>query len=499
MKRTNAAVLGLTLLTGASATAHTARNVSGQSTQKSSVPAPRVAITRHVVHVSGQAIVYTATVAEHIITDDKGQPGAMVITIAYTRDGVSNLARRPVMFVFNGGPGASSSPLHMSGLGPVLRVNPKDRTSTQFGENATTPLDVTDLIFIDPVSTGFSRALPGIDPKQWYNGTSDALEVATVIKDWLKLHHREGSPLFLCGESYGTTRAGLIVNYAPELKFNGVLLVSGGSGSMGPNARNIDSVGSMAAGAWYHERVDRRGLNVQQFYAEAMKFARGEYSDALAQAANLSVAEHHRVALNLSAFIGLPIELIESKDLKIDENTYMFNLLKDKGLRTGRLDTRVTSELTPNASGGIDDPSLGVATSTKGGPAPTPASVGPIVSPAVGRYISEQLKFPSADPYYGVNFTANAQWVFSTPGGEEKESTSAIMARAMKSDARLKLFAVSGIYDLGSSDGTGFSANGVPADRLTVDLFPGPHEVYDGDENRAAFDNDVRDFVQSAK
>jgi len=499
MKRTNAAILSLALLAAAFAPALASQNTNAQSTEGSTVPAPRAAITEHVVHVNGQAIAYTATVADDIIKDDKGQPGAMVITIAYTRDGVSDLVHRSVMFVFNGGPGASSSPLHMSGLGPVLRLNPKDRTSMQFGENATTPLDVTDLVFIDPVSTGFSRVLPGVDPKQWYNGKSDALEVATVIKDWVKLHHREASPLFLCGESYGTTRAGLIVKYAPELKFNGVLLVSGGSGSIGPNARNIDSVGSMAAGAWYHERVDRRGLNVQQFYKEAMKFARSEYADALAQGGKLPVTELHRVAVKLSAYIGLPVELIKSKDLKIDENTYMFNLLKDKGLRTGRLDTRVTSELTPNASGGIDDPSLGVATSTKGGPAPTPASVGPVVSPAVGRYISEQLKFPSTDPYYGVNFTANSQWVFSTSNGEEPDRTAAIMARAMKSDARLKLFAVSGIYDLGSSDGSGFSANGVPADRLTVDLFPGPHEVYDGDENRAEFDNDVRNFVQSAK
>jgi carboxypeptidase C (cathepsin A) len=499
MNKTSEAVLRLILVAGALAPALTSQNTNARSTQGSSALAPRVAITEHVVHVNGQTIDYTATVADSIIKDDKGQPGAMVITIAYTRDGVNDLARRPVMFVFNGGPGASSSPLHMSGLGPVLRVNPKDRTSMQFGENSTTPLDVTDLVFIDPVSTGFSRALPGVDPKQWYNGKSDALEVASTIKVWLKLHHREGSPLFLCGESYGTTRAGLIVKYAPELKFNGVLLVSGGSGSLGPNARSIDSVGAMAAGAWYHERVDRRGLTVQQYYAEAMKFARGEYADALVQGAKLPVTERHRVSGKLSAYIGLPVDLIESKDLKIDENTYMFNLLKDKGLRTGRLDTRVTSELTPNASGGIDDPSLGVATSTKGGPAPTPASIGPVVSPAVGRYVSEQLKFPSTDPYYGVNFTANSQWVFSTPDSDEKESTAAIMALAMKSDARLKLFAVSGIYDLGSSDGSGFSANGVPADRLTVDLFPGPHEVYDGDDNRAQFDNDVRNFVQSAK
>ncbi len=503
MKRRKAAVLGLALLVGTSAASIQGRQdrSDGRAREsRSSVEREaRVAITKHIVHIDGQAIGYTATVAEDIIKDNKGEPGAAIVTIAYTRDGVDDLRRRPVTFVFNGGPGASSSPLHMSGLGPVIRVDPNDRSSMQLGENTTSPLDVTDLVFIDPVSTGFSRALPGVDPRQWYTGKSDALEVATVIKDWLKLRHREGSPLFLCGESYGTTRAGLIVEYAPELKFSGVLLVSGGSGSSGANTRNINLVGAMATGAWYHNKVDRRSLTVQQFYAEAMKFARGEYADALAQGAKLPATARRRVAEKLSSYIGLRAELIEAKDLKIDENTYMFNLLKDRGLRTGRLDTRVTSELKPNAAGGIDDPSLGVVTPVRGGAVPTPASVGPVVSPAVGRYISEDLKFPSTDPYYGVNFTANSQWVYSTPGGGEHESTAVIIARAMKADPKLKLFAVSGIYDLGSSDGAGFRANGVPVDRLTIDLFPGPHEVYEGSENRTAFDDDVRNFVQSAK
>ena len=462
-------------------------------------PVPRVAITQHTVHVNGQGIEYTATVADDIIQDDQNQPGAAIVTIAYTRDGATDLSSRPVMFAFNGGPGASSSPLHMSGLGPVFRADsPKDRSSFHLGENTATPLDVTDLVFIDPVSTGFSRALPGVDPKQWYNGKADALEVATVIKDWLKLHHREGSPLFLCGESYGTTRAGLIIKYAPELKFNGVLLVSGGSGSTGPDSGYINRVGAMAAGAWYHQKVDRHGLTVQQFYAEAMKFARGEYADALAQGPNLPAVERRSVAEHASAYIGLPVDLIESKNLKIDGRTYMFNLLKEQGLRTGSLDTRVTSELTPNAEGEIDDPALGVVTPSKGGAAPTPASVGPVSSPAVGRYISEVLKFPSTDPYYGVNFTANSQWQFTGPNGQREESTAIIMARAMKSDPKLRLFAVSGIFDLGSSDGAGFAQNGVPVDRLTIDLFPGPHEVYNGD-NRKDFDNDVRNFIEGAK
>lgn len=456
--------------------------------------------TRHVAHVNGQALPYTATVAGTVIPDAKGQPGAEIVTISYTRDGIRDAARRPVMFLFNGGPGASSSPLHMSGMGPVLHSDDsRDRAALVYSDNPTTPLDVTDLVFIDPVSTGFSRALPGIDAKQWYGVESDAREVARVMQAWLRLHHREASPLFLCGESYGTTRAGQIVKDVPDLKFRGVLLISGGAGSSGPNATAIDRVGTMAAAAWYHDKVDRRGMTVQAFYAAAMQFARGEYAAALAQGPGLSASELHRVAMQLSGYIGLPASLIERKKLRIDANTFMFHLLREQGLRIGLLDTRVTSELKPNAAGGIDDPSLGVVTPVTGGPVPTPAAVGAVVSPAVGYYLTHVLRFPSSEPYYGVNFLANSQWVFATKDGGPVESTAVILARAMRADRHLKVFAASGLYDLRSTDGAGFLLNGVPADRLTLDMFAGPHEVYTGAENRARFDNDVRRFVLAAK
>src|SRR5262245_47508850 len=250
-----------------------------------STPHP-IAVTRHTVHVHDTAIAYTATVAEDIIKDDKGAPGAAVVTITYTRDGIRDLAHRPVLFAFNGGPGASSSPLHMSAMGPVVRERQgsKDRGGSQYVENTSSPLDVTDLVFIDPVSTGFSRPLPGVDPKQWYGGIADAVEVATVIKNWLTTHHREASPKYLAGESYGTTRAGLIVRYAPYLKFDGVILVSGGGSDEDPNANAVDLLANMAVGAWYHKRVDRRGLTAQRFYEDALAFGRSDYHAALSDA-----------------------------------------------------------------------------------------------------------------------------------------------------------------------------------------------------------------------
>jgi carboxypeptidase C (cathepsin A) len=464
-------------------------------------PTPHpIAVTRHTVHVNDTAIAYTATVAEDLIRDDKGAPGAAVVTITYIREGVRDPAHRPVMFAFNGGPGASSSPLHMSGMGPVVRERqgPKDRGGSAYAENTSSPLDVTDLVFIDPVSTGFSRPLPAVDPKQWYGAIADAVEAATVIKDWLTTHHREGSPKYLAGESYGATRAGLIVRYAPYLKFDGVILVSGGGSDEDPNARAVELLANMAVGAWYHKKVDRRGLTAQQYYEETLAFGRGDYYAALSNA-NLQPADLHRMAERVSAYIGLPVPLIEEKKLKVSSNDWMFNILKDQGLRAGLLDSRATGKWCPNMQGDIDDPSVGFVPSDTCAPAdkppPTAASVGPIESPAVGRYIRDDLRFADNDPYYGVNLTANSLWDWN----EHEPSTVQMMSDAMKADPRLRLAVISGFYDLGSVSGATFATGGIPTDRLTVWRLAGGHEVYstafEGEQARVRFNEAVRKFV----
>jgi carboxypeptidase C (cathepsin A) len=466
------------------------------------------AVTQHTVHINGVPIAYTATVAEHIIKDDRGAPGAAVITIAYTRDGVKDPARHPVLFAFNGGPGASSSPLHMSAMGPVVRVSEKsgDRRASRYAENTSSPLDVTDLVFIDPVSTGFSRPLPGIDPQQWYGGLVDAVEVATVIRDWLNTNHRQNSPKFLAGESYGVTRAALILKYAPYLRFDGVILVSGREGGEDSNAHAVDLLADMAVGAWYHKRVDRRGLTAEQFYRDALAFGRGDYLAALNHA-SLQPAELHSMADRVAAYTGLPVSLIEEKKLKVSSNDWMFNILKDQGLRAGLLDSRATGKWCPSMQGDIDDPAMGFVRSdtcaAPDKPPPTAASVGPIESPAVGRYIRGDLKFADNDPYYGVNLKANSLWGQGAGADEHEPSATEIMASAMKADPDLKLAVISGFYDLGSGDGSAFVKAGVPTKRLTLVRLAGGHEVYStefgGDEDRQLFNEAVRRFVTAGR
>jgi carboxypeptidase C (cathepsin A) len=469
-------------------------------------PAPRVAVTQHVTHIGGQAVSYTATVAESFLHDASGTPTASVITIAYVRDGVADPARRPVIFAFNGGPGASSSPLHTQALGPMIRSDGKlaDRGEAAFHENPFSPLDVADLVFIDPVGTGFSRPLPGHDGRSYYSVTGDALEVKGIIADWLKAHHREASPRFLMGESYGTNRAAAIVRNGKDLPFDGVMLVAMAAGVSGREMPYVTALPTMAAGAWFHQKIDRKGRTVAQVFEEARDFARTDYVTALIKGASLPAAEKHRIAQRMAQLIGLPADFIEAHDLRISKNDYMFNLLKDKGLRTGLLDVQVTAPLEPGQDGAIDDPALGVApkraAGAPAGPPPTPAQIGPVPSPAVGAYITNDLKFPSSDTYIGVNFLVNSQWQYETRGNDfnSRSGDFEALAAALRGNPKMRLFWAGGYYDLTTP---AYAARynldqlGVPPAQLTPNYFPGPHGVYAGEVNLKRFDDAVRAFV----
>ena len=468
---------------------------------------PRVAVTHHVGHFNGETVPYTATVAETFLDDDKGAPAASVITIAYTREDVADLAHRPVMFLFNGGPGASSSPLHTQALGPMIRGDSKSMTGSGAGagagagaglhENPFSPLDAVDLVFIDPVSTGFSRPLPGVDPKRYYSVAGDALEVKQVITAWLKEHHREQSPRYLAGESYGTMRAAAIVKTFKDLRFDGVLLIAVAANVPGNEMPYVAALPTMAAGAWYHRKIDRAGRTVAQTFDAALDFARTDYVTALIKGGSLPPAEKHRIAVRMSALIGLPVELIEKDNLRVSKNDYMFNLLKDQTLRTGLLDVTVTAPLEPGQVGAFDDPALGAtpkrAPGAPAGPPPTPAQVGPIPSPVVGSYLTHDLQFPATGDYIGVNFLANSQWSY-----DEHANDFEAVAAAMRADPNLRLFWAGGYYDLTTPAYAArytFDQAGVPAAQFTANYFPGPHGVYAGEANLKRFDAAVRAFV----
>ena len=459
------------------------------------------AVTHHAATLHGTRLRYTATVAEHLLRTEGGVPAAKAVTIAYVRDNVKDRSKRPLLFLFNGGPGASSSPLHVNALGPVVReAAPQgSRNSGGWVQNPDSPLDSLDLVFIDPVGSGFSRPLPEADPTPFYSVSGDARAVKSVIADWLAANQRMESPRYLAGESYGTTRAATIVGKFPELSFDGVLLVALVGETPGNELPYVASLPTMAAGAWWHHRIERSGRTVDQVFAEAVQFARTDYVSALIQGGSLAASKQRQVAGRMSALIGLPVDFIESKHLRIAKNDWMFNLLADQQMRTGLLDITVTAPLEEGAQGAIDDPALGVVPRREPGapvaPPPTPAQLGPIPSPVVDRYLREVLKFPATEPYYGVNFSVNAVWDY-----EDRANAVEALAATMRKNPNLRLFWAAGYYDLATPAYAGrytLDQAGVPAERLTAIYFAGPHGVYDAPENRAFFAQAVRTFVTS--
>jgi carboxypeptidase C (cathepsin A) len=460
------------------------------------VPRPRSAVTHHVGEFNGVKVRYTAWIEDNFVPDSHGRPGASIITVAYTRDGVADLASRPVIFAFNGGPGAAGSMLNFSALGPVRLAGTVrgDPQSGHFESNPDSLLDAADLVFIDPVGTGFSRAFPGENPRQWYSDQSDATSVIDAIEHWLKAHHREASPRYLLGESYGTDRAGRLIERNQELRFDGVILVALAVPSGGRLIPYVTALPTMAAGAWYYRKIDRGGRTVEQVFDQAVKFARTDYLEALIRGSSLPAADRTRIAQRMSQLIGLPASLIEADDLRIDKNTYMFNLLAARHLRTGLLDVRVTAPLVANAQGAIDDPALDVLPKKLiGSKHLTAASLGVLRNPKIGAYLKNELHFPTKQQYYSIDFMANSQWTY-----DRGFDPVAAIGTAMKAEPNLRLMWVQGLYDLTCPAYLSrftIDQDWIPANRLTALLLPGPHSAYTTPDTLPIFTGALRKFV----
>jgi carboxypeptidase C (cathepsin A) len=454
--------------------------------------APRVPVvssTQQSGTFNGAAVNYTATVQETIVPDAGGKPAASLVTIAYVRNDVGDATKRPVTFVFNGGPGASSSPLHMHALGPkrIVSVNGESVLT----DNPHSVLDGTDLVFIDPIGTGESRPLPGIDGQPFWTISGDASSVSYVIKKWLKDNHRETSPHFLCGESYGASRAAQIIHSDPELKLDGVLLVSMVGGTGDNDFSFVLMLPSFAATAAFHGKVDSKGRTPEQIFNDAALFARTEYNTALIEGASLSPADTKRLAAKVGTMIGLPADFVTSKSLRVEKDDYVLNLLKDRGLTIGQIDSRVTGSIAEyaNQQPPRNDPSMGFGGKQKGRSD----------SEIIQEYLTGPLKFTTSETYRSLNLDINAKWKFDVE--EALRSPAKLVGKALKTRPGMRVFWSGGMYDLATPLYGGIYTldhSGIPADRLTIARFPTGHMVYEGDENLARFTKAVRGFVTAS-
>ncbi len=319
---------------------------------------PKLSETKHSIVLNGAKIDYTATAGTLQLKDAEGKTTADIFFIAYAKDGVSNLARRPVTFSFNGGPGSSSVWMHMGLLGPK-RVKLQDDGGAlpppyEMVENEYSLLDETDLVFIDPVGTGFSRAAKPEEAKKFYGVKEDARSVAEFIRLYVTRNSRWASPKFLIGESYGTTRAAALSGELMDrhhMNLNGIMLVStvlnfqtiwGGEGNDLPHVLYLPS---FTAAAWHHRKLpaDLQGKPLPDVLKLAEQFATGDYNHALLRGTALEKPERDIILKQLARFTGLSVNYLDRADLRLSLSRFCVELLRDKDLQIGRFDSRYTS------------------------------------------------------------------------------------------------------------------------------------------------------------
>ncbi|HXH05827.1 MAG TPA: hypothetical protein VNI83_04480, partial [Vicinamibacterales bacterium] len=313
--------------------------------------------TTHTVRIDGREIRYTATAGTLPIRLDDGRVAARMFFVAYTRDG-EEARRRPIAFLFNGGPGSASVWLHMGSFAPVRARMADDGFQPappfELVANEHTLLDVSDLVFVDAISTGYSRTVAGVDPSQFHGVRGDLRAFGEFIRVYLDTFDRWPSPKFLIGESYGSIRsAGLAQELQARhgIELNGIVLVSAllSYQTLRPAPNNdlphIVMLPTYAATAWYHKRLppDLAGRPLEAVVREARAFAFGEYAQALLKGNTLTDAERRAVAEKVARLTGLSAEFVLRANLRVSAGRYRKELLRDRRLTVGRLDSRFTA------------------------------------------------------------------------------------------------------------------------------------------------------------
>lgn len=473
---------------------------------KGDKPKEESSVTDHSIKVGGQTIAYKATAGTLLLKDDSGEAQASVFYTAYTKADVKDASTRPLTFAYNGGPGSASLWLHMGALGPrrVLTADPSATPNAPFKlvDNAYSILDKTDLVMIDPVGTGFSRAVGKAKDKDYYGVDSDARAIAHFIKAYINKNNRWNSPKFLLGESYGTFRNAAVVNHIQQhdgIYFNGVVMVSMvldlGTISFlpGDDLSYILYVPSYAATACYHKVLTNCGPDLNTFLQEARKFASTEYALALLKGDAIPAAEKTELAAKLSRFTGLSPEYLAKANLRVPLPRFMAELQRSRGLGTGRLDSRFSSPMVDLLTEyGETDPQ-------------SDAISGAYVA-AFNGYVREELKYMPEKDFHIFAEGAN-QWdwkhdggSFGFPGAPNVEGD---LINAMQTNQHLKVQVENGLYDMATPFfGSEYTVQhlGLPdgmQGRIKLDYYDAGHMMYIHEPDLAKLHDNVASFIEA--
>ena len=318
--------------------------------------AEKFVATQHSVRINGQEVRYTAAPGQLVLRRPNGEPRGNMFFVAYTREGVTDMRSRPITFCYNGGPGSATIWLHMGVLGPkrvqMAEEGFQPAPPYRLIDNEYTLLDVTDIVAIDAMSTGFSRAVEGEEPKQFHGVQQDIEAFSEFIRLYITKFNRWTSPKYLLGESYGTVRSAgvsqeLQSNHGIEL--NGIILVSSVIDfstlyeAPGNDIHYAGFLPTYTVTARYHNKLsaDVQG-SLEEIMDEAREFAFGEYLLALTKGNRLTPQEIDDVANKLARLTGLSPEYLKQANLRVSPQRFRKELLRDQRLMTGRLDSRFT-------------------------------------------------------------------------------------------------------------------------------------------------------------
>lgn len=456
-------------------------------------------VTAGTVTIGGKEIRYTATAGMLPILDKDNKPTAKVFYIAYTKTNVADAAERPVTFCFNGGPGSSSVWLHLGAFGPKRVEFTGDGTTPprppgRMVSNEHSLLDVTDLVFIDPVSTGYSRPEQSDKASEFYGQDADIRTVAEFIRLYTTREKRWRSPKFLAGESYGVFRACGLANYLQDrfnLYLNGLVLVSG--------VIDFDTIRSaglndtpyqvflpmLTASAHFHKKLPSDlQTDFAKAIAESRAYAWGEYGSVLHHGSDLTAAEHQTAAEKLARLTGLPAQYILDRHLRVDAGEFRKELLRSEGKIIGRFDARVVSR---------DGDAAGRSPEFD----PSHVLVSGVFSSAMNAYVREDLKFEKDLPYEIL--TSVQPWSFSRR--DAFPSTAPDLAAAMKENPHLKVLVQCAWRDLACPpDGIQLSLRQleIPQEirnNIRIEEYEAGHMYYLNPPDLEKSAKDTRDFI----
>jgi len=465
------------------------------------IPPPVVSVTRHSGTFGGTRISYRATAGETYLKDKDGKPLAAITSYSYVKEGAVD-PKRPVTFLWNGGPGSGSLWLHMGAFGPKRVVIPSDAKDDgappyPVVDNVHSLLDATDLVFVDPVGTGFSRALGRTDPKTYWGVTEDAKAMAQFIRLWLDANGRWNAPKFIGGESYGTTRSAAVINELEgsytDVAVNGIILISSildfsqAADAPGNELGYVTNLPSMAATAWFHDKVANKPATVEQFVAEAKAFALGPYASALLKGNTITPQERQAILPQLSRFTGVGQDYLARADLRLSPGRFYKELLRDRGLTIGRLDTRYTGRDYDAAGETPDnDPSF--------------YAIDGAYTAAMNAYARGTLGYSPEQTYVSIGGVGDWNWQLA--GNRERGylNVAPYIGKALRENSGLRVFVGQGYYDFATpffGAEYSLSRTGMPTDgRIGWHWYHAGHMMYVRDEDLAKLSTDVRAFIR---